>query len=516
MNTPAVTITLDVLLRQYRLGLVQITGESAPAASEVPVQWVHGSDLLNPTPFLTPRTVLLTTGTQFISQKDEATAHQTYVSQLVAAGVCALGFAVNVQYDRIPESLVSACEALGLPLFRVPYSTPFIAISQTAARLMNEQANERDSWSIRAQRAIALAALQREGLAAVLRELSVQLGSWVALFDATGRLVTCHPAQAADSASDASVVDDVQTMLQQQTRASRTLERGDQRIALQSLGRRGNLLGVLAIEGAERLDYAAQSVVGIAIALASVTLEQNSALTEPLEQLRSAVIELLLDGDVTLAQKIASGPVRQLPGEPIVCASIVPKPESRSAFLTRLQALEDSGVYAFFHALIEDEVIVIAAERASTKLSEALADAPAPVGLSRPGNYAGFRAVLDQARLARNAVPVDDQTQVRAYSNALDFSVLDVLSSDLEALRRADALLEPLLSNDDRNGEDLTETVRLWVSNDGQFAPTATALGIHRHTLKSRISRASQVLGKDLTRFDVRAELWVALRIRSS
>src|SRR5690606_17223675 len=35
-----------------------------------------------------------------------------------------------------PPTLVEACEHLGLPLIRVPYDTPFIAITRAAARLI--------------------------------------------------------------------------------------------------------------------------------------------------------------------------------------------------------------------------------------------------------------------------------------------------------------------------------------------------------------------------------------------
>lgn len=59
--TPHPTIELGELLHQYQLGLVLIAGTDETTASR-PVQWVHVSELEDPTPFLTPRTVLLTTG----------------------------------------------------------------------------------------------------------------------------------------------------------------------------------------------------------------------------------------------------------------------------------------------------------------------------------------------------------------------------------------------------------------------------------------------------------------------
>ena len=127
-------IELDELLRDYELGLVVIAGGDAGTGSRT-VQWVHSSDLTDPAPFLTPRTVLLTTGEQFKGPLSSSTA-DAYVARLVAAGTTALGVAVGLRWDRIPPTLVEACERHSLPLIRVPYDTPFIAITRAAARLI--------------------------------------------------------------------------------------------------------------------------------------------------------------------------------------------------------------------------------------------------------------------------------------------------------------------------------------------------------------------------------------------
>lgn len=128
-------IDLDTLLRDYELGLVVVAGGDDETGSRT-VQWVHSSDLADPAPFLTPRTVLLTTGEQFKGTLGIRTA-EAYVSRLVAAGTTALGVGVGIRWDRIPPTLVEACERLGLPLIRVPYDTPFIAITRAAARLID-------------------------------------------------------------------------------------------------------------------------------------------------------------------------------------------------------------------------------------------------------------------------------------------------------------------------------------------------------------------------------------------
>src|SRR5699024_3567181 len=128
----ATTITLGDMVYTYELGLVFIAGAGEDTLLP-PLQWVHPSELLDPTPFLTPRTVLMTTGSQSPDELSGTRATE-YVIRLLEAGVSALGCAVEIIHDRIPQTLIDACDRLRFPLFRVPYDTPFIAVTQSATR----------------------------------------------------------------------------------------------------------------------------------------------------------------------------------------------------------------------------------------------------------------------------------------------------------------------------------------------------------------------------------------------
>jgi purine catabolism regulator len=52
------------------------------------------------------------------------------------------------------------------------------------------------------------------------------------------------------------------------------------------------------------------------------------------------------------------------------------------------------------------------------------------------------------------------------------------------------------------------------LANHGQWDPSAAQLGTHRHTLRHRLRKVEQLLGRSLNSPDVRAELWLALRLR--
>ncbi|WP_314148478.1 PucR family transcriptional regulator ligand-binding domain-containing protein, partial [uncultured Leifsonia sp.] len=179
--------TLAQLLARPELGLRLLT-PSAVGDLDAPLSWAHSSELPDPTPFLSPGQVLLITGTP-----DDVEA---YVGRLVRHGIAGLGYGTEVVRSGTPEQLVEACTRLGLPLFEVPYRTPFIAVARFVADRLAADAYARNTWALRASRAISLAALRPDALGAVLAELARQIERPVALVGADGGLARVAPAGA--------------------------------------------------------------------------------------------------------------------------------------------------------------------------------------------------------------------------------------------------------------------------------------------------------------------------------
>ncbi|MBN9180415.1 MAG: PucR family transcriptional regulator ligand-binding domain-containing protein, partial [Microbacterium sp.] len=242
------TPTLRALLARpgLRLQLAFDESELAPGALDQPVRWVHNSDLLDPTPFLSDGLALLTTGTQFVGT-DDPSVFSEYVRRLTLRGVLALGFGTEVVRAGVPPLLIAACRSARMPLFEVPYRTPFIAVARANAEAIAAQAYARRSWALAAQRAIALAALRPDGLTATLAELARQLDAWVGLFDTAGNLANEHPAGAVDAATAAVLSTEVAGVLRRGVRTGSALRIGDTPFTLQTLGRGGHLRGVIAI-----------------------------------------------------------------------------------------------------------------------------------------------------------------------------------------------------------------------------------------------------------------------------
>lgn len=492
--------TLRSLLRRRDLELRLVSSEGAlrDSALDRPMRWVHSSDLTDPTPFLADDLALLTTGTQFVD--DDGAGIDAYVSRLVDRGIVGLGFGTGirsgVQSTGIPDRLVDACAVAAIPLFEVPYGTPFIAIARAHAEAIAAQAYARRTWALDTQRALAVAALRPRGLESTLTELAKRLRHWVGMFDASGLLVHEHPHHQLPVDDVAALTDRATELVTRGGQAGQSLTLGAESFTLFTLGRTGHLRGVIAIASAS-LDAEARAVVTSVIAMAGLSLEQNEQLARGRRRLRSQVLASLLLDDPTLARRVLGA----LPAAPMVIAvadadapmdalaewwerqhaehaTVVFGAES-DAGLTMCVSAGDAGLF--------DEV----AERFGIRL-----------GVSEPEGYGNFSRAHAQAVAALR----HGGSGALRYADTVASSILAAFATD-EARLVAESRLAPL-----REHAELERSLRVWLEHDARFESAAAALGIHRHTLRSRVAQSAGLLHLDLSSFPARAELWAALQ----
>jgi purine catabolism regulator len=132
------------------------------------------------------------------------------------------------------------------------------------------------------------------------------------------------------------------------------------------------------------------------------------------------------------------------------------------------------------------------------------------VGLSAPAGPAAAAAAYKQAEQALSVARRRGRVFVEHEQLAAG-SVLPLLADD--AVRAfADGLLRPLSEHDATGRGDLVASLRAWLSRHGQWDAAAADLGVHRHTLRYRMRRVEEILGRSLDDPDVRMELWLALK----
>lgn len=500
--------TINTLLRSSALKLRLVTPEPGAPALEEPVAWVHSSDLADPTPFLDAGQLLLTDGTQFPLEDPPEAMYDQYVSRLVAHGIRGLGFATQIIHGKLPEGLATACREHGLPLFEVPDRTPFIAIIRLVADQFAQEQHARAEWSLQAQRAIARAALRPDGLTSIMGELERQLHCWVALFDAAGNQVRMPGNQPVPSALAPAVAEAVRAALEQGSRSASQLQIDGQRMTLQTLGRRNRLRGVLALGAIEPLDPARTDIINSVIALASLALEQARTLDTARRHLRAGVFEQLLSGSTEVAARTARQVWGRLPAEPLTVTVAQPAGQGPDV-LEALELLADDYRGAVFYAPRGEKVVVLSGSAQQDKVEALLKRYAVGAGTSAETSLAALGKALTEGEMAL-------QRALELSRPLVNFSELSGKGM-MGLLRRgnpevvAQALLQPLIDQDQTQQTELVRTVRSWIANNCAWDVTARQLGIHRHTLRNRVDTAGTVLGLNLDSLRDRLELFAAL-----
>ena len=505
--------TLRALLDEARFDIRPINGVDDALMTRA-VLWAHNSDLPDPTPWLDSGGLLLTDGVQFGAP--DPTPVRPYVRRLVEHGVLALAFATGIVHDRIPDDLVEAATAEGLPLFEVPRDTPFMGIIRFVSDAVADDDRQMLERSLRAQRSVARAALRPDGLAEILRELERDLGCWVALFDAAGSRVKVPTRHEIPSSLAAEIDEAVASTLSRGgTAAVRLSIAGAGEVTLQTLGQRGDLRGILAVgTGTGALDRARADLVDAVIALASIALEQSRTLDEARRRLRSGVLELLTAGITGVAQRTVSHLWGPLPEGPlrVGCIALPSGADGEDGGAQALRsglellAVESGG--ALFFAERDDRIVTITADDGRADLLELLGRHGVVAGFSAPTAWDRFTDAMTESERARARA-----TPAQPLSDFDDIARVGLLGH-LERTQAHDIARRMLLPLQSSNAPaDLHRTLEVWLEHNGAWDPAAKALGIHRHTLRARVDAAAVLLESDLDTFPARAELWNALQL---
>ncbi|MFF7476112.1 PucR family transcriptional regulator ligand-binding domain-containing protein [Streptomyces sp. NPDC008092] len=518
--------TLASLVHHSALKLTVRAGEDR---LDVPVRWAHVSELADPVPYMEGGELLLITALKLDAEDPEAM--RKYVKRLVGAGVVGLGFAVGVNYDEIPKALVDAAEHEGLPLLEVPRRTPFLAISKAVSAAIAADQYRAVTAGFAAQRELTRQALTA-GPEGLLTALAAQVDGWAALYDASGAVVATAPEWAGRRA--ARLTADVERLRERPAPASSVVGGPDNedRVELHSLGTGRRSRGALAVGTASALGTAERYAVHSAIALLTLTTERSRSLHAAEQRVGAAVLRMLLAGQPDHARGVAGdlyGGLLDAPFRMIVADTT----GEQSAGLT--EAVESAAARAGEAVLVVPEgerLVVLAADGGAAVAAcveyaaarEAARAVPAEqgggeddelvVGLSAPSGPIAAAAAYKQAEQALSVARRRGRVLVE-HDQLASGSVLPLLADDaVKAF--ADGLLRALYEHDATGRGDLVASLRAWLSRHGQWDAAAADLGVHRHTLRYRMRRVEEILGRSLDDPDVRMELWLALKATSA
>ncbi|TQN28455.1 purine catabolism regulator [Haloactinospora alba] len=475
-----------------------------------PIRWVHVSELDDPAPFLSGGELLLTTG---LNAPDTAAHWHPYIERLATRGVAGVGFGVGFDHAEVPTGLVDAARHHDLPLVLVPRDTPFIAISETVAATIAYDQEDALSSAVDAQRELVTAGSSPGGPRPVTDRLAAALSCRVLVFDGHGRVRYASPDSAHRYA--ARIRAELEELPPDTPAHSASLTVAGEHVSVLPLDA-GGADGYLAAARADGLSQAERSVLATAAGVLALDLAGERETREARRRERSAVLRLALSGDARPAEDNAAALDVVLPGEPLRVA-LLNAPAERAEHLLRTaeeqRALNQAGALVAPYGDATVAVLVTAAEGDLQALEEVLHLVPRSRAVA--SEPVAFGELPDALRRVRSVQAGSRESPERLLL-ARDVATAGLLTHlDTPAVRGwAETLLEPLERYANRSRVDLSGTLRVFLQHNGHIDGSSTALGIHRHTMRHRLDRITELLETSLEDPTARAELWLALRVR--
>jgi purine catabolism regulator len=514
-----------MLTVQSLLDELELEAAAGSKSLSNPVRWVHFSELEDPTPWLSGGELLLTTGIQL----QTAAKQRAFIKRLVNHNLSGLGFGTGFDHDKLPKALVDEAEGSDFPLFEVPYSMPFIALTEKAfARLVNEQ-YEVLQRGVAVQRRLERLVLEERGLEQLTATIAAAVGGTVLVLDGHGEplasrsfrrelpeaVVVAIRSEAAGHVGDGHPFVPAHASIAGRALAHPVVSPGGGPpqawvVIVRDSGGLGDF---------ERL-ILQQAVVVVALELMRRRVERET--------------ERRLAGDVlaaALGGRLEPGELRRrlapfgIESEAAVLVFSVDDPTGAEPTLEAV--LGEMGCPALVapHAAGGRELLcamIDSRERDPIEVAEgarrALAGRRGGVraAASRPASPEHLRRSFHEARCALEATALDngEAPDVASWQDLGAFTLLLSLQDD-EALRLyCESVLGPIEEGDEEYGGELLRSLEAFIENNGQWERAAREVFCHRHTLRYRMRKVEELTGRDLGRAHDRIEFWLALRAR--
>ena len=503
------------------LGLKVLAG--GDGAPEREIRWVHITELLDPTPWLSGGELLLTTGIPL----ENAEKQRAFIRRLADAGVAGLGFGTGFDHAKVPKALLTEAKAAGFPVFEVPYETPFIAITEAAfSRLVNEQYDVL-SRGIAVNERLERLVLQGGGLDEVAREIAAgdrrQLGRARRPRRGAGQRGPPPPRVSARRRPRRGAA------ARERRRALRAESAGPARpgpraSGLAEAGVGGGLAGRGAALGGAR---------GLRAPLRAAGGDRRGARADAgarREGDRAPPLRRGAGGDplgapgarTTFAtgsrpSGSASGPWCSPSSSTTPRRPSRPSPSIwRARAGRRLVAPHPAGRRELLCAVVDGakgDPLELASE-AREALEGSHGPTRAATSRSLPTervrhSFHEARCALEATGFANGAAP-----EVASHRDLGAFTLL-LSVQDGEALRLyCESVLGPIEDSDERYAGELLRSLEAYIDRNGHWERAASDCYCHRHTLRYRIKRIEELTGRDLSRANDRVELWLALRAK--
>ena len=493
-------LTVAELTADLELGLELVAGHSG-AGREIEAAAV--SELAHPGPWLQGGELLLTIGLLLPDTTDEC---RSYLAELDAAGVQAvgLGLGADLPHQRAPERLITAADEIGMPLLTVPDPVPFIAVTKAVFAYRARAERHELEWALQTQRALTAAAVTPGGLLGILAAHREATGRTGVVVDLLGRvLAESDPVGERLVAQLSGLLASVRG---QGLNAAAADIRDGRRRELHALGAR-RLRAWLLIDGPAELP-AAHQVSGDLVSLLSLELERRHGLNTAQRRGREQVLDRLARAtvdDVAAARWLTSV---GLSDADLRAAAVAAPDDADDLAADLLITLPD--------ALVR---VVGEVGRAGRPAGHRPARRAGHPG-REPGRRHRHRRAARRAGGVAAAGPICAACQPSTgQAHARRGDRKQPVAAQYRWCRTPSGLSPKRCSARSTRPTAAAELLRgltAFLEHNGHWGSAASALRVHRHTMRHRIDAIERLTGRRLDSAQDRHELWLALRARDA
>jgi purine catabolism regulator len=384
-----------------------------------------------------------------------------------------------------------SCSKYGLCLLVVPPESAFLTITKTYWAARSRSTQQQLSDAITAHRSLVNAVVSSNPVAETLKSLSGAIGAWVATLDPHGEVQHAYPSGRILDAM--AVADQIRDLRVAGIHSAATFPSGDEVVAVFPLPLEERVVGYIAVGSSTRLTSTDRRLVLTASALLSLESVQRQRADAGAQSQLQAISTLLDMGFVEAAHRLASR--LRLPdfGD---SARVLAVRSSRPLDVVR-------AVHQWNGAAIPAPP---EGERSWFVVPAAQSDAESLVPLLREVDPQAAAALSDLVSMAAlHDVRVGLQASI---DEAPRGTVLSPRRRELGSEAAREGISRVL----DYTRADLGPALVTYLRHRGQWDPAARELGVHRNTLRHRITRCRELLGADLDDPDVASEVWLYLR----
>jgi len=493
-------LCLGDVLAEDSFGLTLLTG--GPDCARREVRGAHAVEVEQPARWLAGEWVMLTTGVRL---RGNVEGQRALLPSLEKAGVTALGFGVGLGFKHVPAALLEVARERAFPVFAVPYETPFREIVHFVERSLSGGDEHVFRRLTALQRYLVDALRTPEPERALVDRLAGFLDTGVLLLGADGEpeIVAGKPP-----------VDALRRELRSQPVGLTEIDAGGWHAIATPIATQDGQDGRWLVLASPRPGFvsklakpAAEATAPLLAAmtrLGQVVREQELAvkaalLEEALEPAQARDLQPLAARAAAFGVDFSSsarvvvirragdlGAVRRDCVAALEHAHIPHLVQQRDGALTALVQAGDADVRAVLAPLAERRGLRIGIGRpvpAITDAHHSLRDAE--LAVARAGNGGGGIVRFE------------------------DFDLGTFMVSEIPPERlgpKVDEILCVLRAN-----PPLHEAIRAYFAHDLDIAATAISLHMHRNSLRYRLARLEQLLGRSLKQPATIAALYLAL-----